>query len=240
MKIVGISDMHGIYKGFTIPKADILCICGDIVPLEHQRYVKSSDDWFINEFIPWCCKQPVNNVYLVGGNHDWFLMNRDYVINQYLMGTKITYLNNQSAEYSDDTGKIYTIFGSPDCHIFGSWAFMYEPKTELKHFRKIPKNCDILLTHDAAYNENDICLQAYNKKHIGNSELSIVLDELREENCAPKLHLTGHLHTSEHNLIDYDGIKTACVSLLNETYKLAYKPLVIDYENGNYQQKINK
>ena len=33
------------------------------------------------------------------------------------------------------------------------------------------------------------------------------------------------------NMKDYDGIKTACVSLLNETYKLAYKPLVIDYEN---------
>ena len=233
MKIVGISDMHGIYEGFIIPEADILCICGDIVPLKYQRDIELSDDWFINDFIPWCCKQPVNNVYLVGGNHDWFLMNRDYVINQYLIGTKIIYLNNQSAGYADDNGKVYTIFGSPDCHIFGNWAFMYEPETELEHFRKIPKNCDILLTHDAAYNENDVCSQApWTKfKHIGNPELDTVLQELREKKCAPKLHLTGHLHTSDHNLTDYDGIRTACVSLLNEKYDLAYKPLILDYEN---------
>ena len=234
MKIVGISDMHGVYNGFTIPKADILCICGDIVPLSLQRDIELSDDWFINDFIPWCCKQPVEQVYLIGGNHDKFLMNRKYVIDQYLMDTKINYLDNSSCEYTDNKGKVYTIFGSPDCHIFGNWSFMYEPKTELEHFRKIPKNCDILLTHDAAYGENDIILQdvPWNKhKHIGNPELTAVLDELRNEGCAPKLHLTGHLHTTEHNLTDYDGIKTACVSLLDEHYKLTYKPFVVEWSS---------
>ena len=233
MKIVGISDMHGVYDGFTIPKADILCICGDIVPLKYQRDIELSDDWFINEFIPWCRKQPVNNIYLIGGNHDWFMMNRDHVINQYLRGTKITYLNNQSAEYVDDNGKVYIIFGSPDCHMFGNWAFMYYPNTELEHFRMIPDNCDILLTHDAAYGENDVCLQApwIKDKHIGNPELTAVLDELRDEECAPKLHLTGHLHSTEHNLTDYNGIKTACVSLLDERYKLTYKPFEIEWSS---------
>ena len=69
MKIVGISDMHGVYDGFTIPKADILCICGDIIPLKIQHDIELSDDWFINNFIPWCCKQPIEQVYLIGGNH---------------------------------------------------------------------------------------------------------------------------------------------------------------------------
>ena len=183
MKIVGISDMHGVYEGFTIPKADILCICGDIIPLKYQRDIELSDDWFNNDFIQWCCKQPVKQIYLIGGNHDKFLENRKYVIDQYLMGTKINYLDNSSCEYTDDDGKIYTIFGSPDCHIFGNWSFMYKPNIELEHFRKIPKNCDILLTHDAAYGENDVCLQApwIKDKHVGNPELSIVLDELRDK-----------------------------------------------------------
>ena len=98
----------------------------------------------------------------------------------------------------------------------------------------IPKNCDILLTHDVAYNENDVCLLdvSWNKhEHIGNPELSIVLDELRDEGCAPKLHLTGHLHSTEHTLINYDGIKTACVSLLNEQYKLTYKPFIVEWSS---------
>ena len=114
MKIVGISDMHGIYKGYTIPKADILYIAPYTIEEALKEINNIPDDWFNNDFIPWCCKQPVNNIYLVGGNHDWFLMNRDYVINQYLIGTKITYLNNQSAKYTDDNGKVYTIFGSPE------------------------------------------------------------------------------------------------------------------------------
>ena len=33
------------------------------------------------------------------------------------------------------------------------------------------------------------------------------------------------------NMKNFNGIKTACVSLLNERYNLEYKPLVIDYEN---------
>lgn len=36
MKVCAISDMHGQYD-FTVPECDILCISGDIVPLEIQR-----------------------------------------------------------------------------------------------------------------------------------------------------------------------------------------------------------
>lgn len=227
MKIVGISDMHGVYEGFTIPEADILCICGDIVPLKYQRDIELSDDWFINDFIPWCCKQPVNNIYLVGGNHDFFLQNRDYVINQYLKGTKIIYLNNQSAEYADDnTGKIYTIFGSPDCHIFGHWAFMYEPNTELKHFRKIPKNCDILLTHDPIYGVCDVPRESFwnNTKHCGNKELHQVILEKDLKGIS----LCGHIHTGDKGLIKFNNLICYNVSLLNEQYKLAFDPTIIN------------
>lgn len=222
------SDMHGIIEAYNQPliPADILCICGDIVPLQYQRDIELSDDWFNNEFIPWCCKQPVNNVYLIGGNHDKFLFNRDNVIKKYLLGTNITYLNNETAQYVDENGKIYTIFGSPDCHIFGHWAFMYEPETELKHFRKIPKNCDILLTHDPIYGICDIPRESIwsNTEHCGNKELLKVIDEKEIKGIS----LCGHIHTGDRGPIDYNGLQCYNVSMIDEEYKFRYKPTIIN------------
>ncbi len=70
MKIVGISDLHGQLSGYTIPEADILCICGDISPLKFQFNIPSMDGWFKKRFIPWCQEQPVGQVYLIAGNSE--------------------------------------------------------------------------------------------------------------------------------------------------------------------------
>lgn len=226
------SDLHGQFPDIK-EEVDCVFICGDIVPLKIQREIDKSDEWFKETFIPWCQAINCKQIYLVAGNHDFSFANRDHVINQYLLGTRIVYLNNQNASYLDETtGKTWDIFGSPDCHIFGNWAFMYSPDKELEDFRKMSKDCDILLTHDAAYGENDVCEQnvPWNRhEHIGNPEMLAVLNERRDEGTAPKYHFTGHLHTSNHDLIDYNGIKTACVSLLNERYDMVYKPLIINY-----------
>lgn len=239
MIICAMSDLHGQFPNTSnIKEIDCVFICGDIFPLDIQRNMPQCYVWFEKTFIPWCQALDCKQIYLIAGNHDFRFENDDYNINIILRGTKITYLNNQTAEYLDDnTGKVWSIFGSPDTHIFGHWAFMYEPERELEDFNKMPKTCDILLTHDAAYGENDICYQdvSWNKhEHIGNPELKQVLDERRDNKCAPRWHFTGHLHTTDHNIVNYGGIKTACVSLLDEHYTMSYKPLIINLdENSN-------
>lgn len=52
MKIAAISDLHGNLS-FDVKKSDILCICGDIIPLDVQRNYQGSKDWFKKRFIPW-------------------------------------------------------------------------------------------------------------------------------------------------------------------------------------------
>ena len=74
IKICAISDMHGILD-FDIKPCDILCICGDIVPLRVQSYHDGTLKWLAKTFVPWCEKQPCDKAFLIAGNHDWIAMN---------------------------------------------------------------------------------------------------------------------------------------------------------------------
>ena len=226
MKLCAISDIHGQFENLKIDPVDILFICGDIVPLKMQRNIPQSFKWFKNKFIQWCKSQPVDQIYIVAGNHDFFLT-KERNVKELLLGTNITILYNEGAEYLDNSGKVWTIWGSPLCHIFGNWAFMYSDEYEYDKFGLMPNNLDFLITHDAAYGRNDILLDTSvpwaNGSHVGNLSLAKVLEDKH-----PKYHFTGHLHSSNHNLIDYNGTLTACVSLLDEHYKLNYQPLYLN------------
>lgn len=226
MKLCAISDIHGQFENLKIDPVDILFICGDIIPLKMQRNIPQSFKWFKNKFIQWCKSQPVDQIYMVAGNHDFFLT-KERNVKELLLGTNITILYNEGAEYLDNSGKVWTIWGSPLCHIFGNWAFMYSDEYEYDKFSLMPNNLDFLITHDAAYGRNDIILDTSvpwaNGSHVGNPSLAKVLEDKH-----PKYHFTGHLHSSNHNLIDYNGTLTACVSLLDEHYKLNYQPLYLN------------
>lgn len=229
IKVCAISDMHGNYE-FEIKPCDILFICGDIVPLRIQRNIPQSIKWFKREFIPWCQQQPADQIYMVAGNHDFFLEHNERNIRDCLLGTNITILYNESAEFADENSdRVYKIWGSPNCHIFGDWAFMYSDECNEEMYERMPKDLDFLITHDAPYGRNDVLLDGKcpwaDGSHIGNIPLR---DILYRRN--PKYHFTGHLHSTDHELKDYDGTMTACVSLLDEYYKLSYEPLYIDVE----------
>jgi hypothetical protein len=164
---------------------------------------------------------------MVAGNHDFFLEKLEHEIKEVLLGSNITILYNEQAEYLDDSGKVWTIWGSPLCHIFGNWAFMKSPKYELEQFEKIPDDLDFLITHDAAYGRSDVVLDKSvwwaDGSHIGNPELAEVLKTKH-----PKYHFFGHLHTCNHELKEFTGTMTACVSLLDENYSKVFDPLYLE------------
>lgn len=228
VKICAISDVHGQWSSVNIEPCDILFIGGDIVPLKMQRNVSQSFSWFEKKFIKWCKAQPVDQIYMVAGNHDFFLKN-EQTAKECLRGTNITILYNEGAEYLDNDGKIWTIWGSPLCHIFGNWAFMYSDEYNKEQYEKMPNNVDFLLTHDAAYEHSDQCLQFIDEEarnlHRGNIALKEVVEKKN-----PRYHFQGHLHSCNHEIVDYNGTKTVCVSLLDETYFMGYKPLYLTIE----------
>ena len=223
MKVCAISDMHGILN-FDIEPCDILCICGDIVPLRMQTYHEGTLKWLAKEFVPWCEKQPCNKVFLIAGNHDWIAMKHPEDWEAMFEGTKITYLCDAEAEYEG-----FRIYGTPWCHQFYNWAFMTSDVELAKIYNKIPYKVDILLTHDCPYGNNDVLLQEdcpwKTGDHIGCHPLGDAVD-----NKMPRYHFCGHLHSCNHEMEKRGDTEIRNVSVVNENYRLVYPPCYIDIE----------
>ena len=84
-------------------------------------------------------------------------------------------------------------------------------------------NIDIVLSHDAPYGVSDVLLQEdclwANGEHIGNHSLKKLI-----ERAQPTLACHGHLHSSNREMELLGSAKVYNVSLLNEDYKMVYKP----------------
>jgi Icc-related predicted phosphoesterase len=232
MKIAVISDLHGMLPIYPSPywegieECELLLICGDILPLRIQTNMLESRLWLTEEFKPWAASLPVEQVYFIAGNHDFWFERNDLTAHQIFSShDKVRYLKNEYVDYlSTQDSKVYRIFGTPYCHIFGNWAFMRDEETLVKKFNQIPDNIDILLSHDAPYGTSDICFEGFSasKGHIGCPELRDAIIASK-----PKYNFHGHLHTSNHEEEILGETKVYNTSILDESYNLIYKPLII-------------
>lgn len=235
MEIVAISDIHGfLEKPENMPLGDVLCICGDIVPLEYQTDTAQSIAWFCLEFVPWTDALPYKHILFCGGNHDFFLeflhnkgeqigwRSPAGVLRKLLPGNnkakhKLIYLCDNSVEIE---GKRF--YGTPWISDLSQWAF-YKNSEKLKAaYENIPKNCDVIMTHMPPKIETlgTVKQLAYNQfKDYGSQELAEVL-ETRNFKYA----ICGHVHSGQHNVIDKNNRKFVNVSIKDEGYRVFYKP----------------
>ena len=226
MKICGISDMHGQYD-FKVEPCDIVLICGDIIPLKIQKNDIQSEEWLKTFFIPWCTDLPCEKVVFIAGNHDFVFMEHPERVRDLLKDQdKVIYLECETYEYQ---GKV--IYGTPLCKKFYNWAFMSlsleDQKERYKRHLEAIGKIDIIMSHDCPYGIADVLLQKdcwwANGEHIGNKALRWFVDEAK-----PELVLEGHLHSCEHGKTMHGDTAVYNVSLLNEDYKMVYKPLYIE------------
>lgn len=253
MKVVAISDLHGLLPK-DLPAGDVLCICGDIVPLEYQNDLAQSIAWFDLEFVPWTDSLPHKKIIFIGGNHDLFLeklhlspftdwvedengprwetMHRfdtspSKVLKRLLPGTnkgkhKIVYLCDNSVEIE---GK--TFYGTPYIADLKRWAF-YREREDLKSlYNKIPKKCDVLLTHmpPKVLSMGEVLQrgQFNSGANYGSEELA---DAISQRDI--KYALCGHVHSGCHQPQELNGTTYANVSIKNEDYKEQYYPFEFD------------
>lgn len=229
MKIVNISDTHG-HLPMDLPIGDVLCICGDIVPLRFQRSDKDSMDWLVYDFIDWLwdIKKLCNykHICIVAGNHDFVFQNRSYEVQRLLEDVDgVHYLCDSSVEIE---GHIF--YGSPWCPQLKNWAFYKNREDLLNIFETMPQNIDVLMTHcPPDINQIGVVLQRnYNYlTNFGSWELS---QALRTRNI--KWVVSGHIHSGDHEVSIYNNdiciMKLANVSMKDEDYEIHYKPFIFE------------
>lgn len=239
MKIVAMSDMHGVVMP-KIEKCDVVCICGDIIPLDVQRDAMGSYKWMRDEFIPWCMDLPCERVILIAGNHDFYfqsgaigyLIDDENVVDHGAkafqrclpLPGKIVYLQDSGYEYNG-----VTFYGTPWCPDLYRWAFYGNHDRLTEIFRKIPQDVDVLLTHTPG----SMC-NGTETSHFDNGETrSFGCSELTSAVFARNIRrwICGHIHTGNHEfskLDNYAETLVANVSLIDESYMPAYTPTVFD------------
>lgn len=187
MKVAGISDLHG-YLPDNIPTCNVLCISGDIIPLNIQRNNFASLKWWLKNFCEWVSRLPCEKVIFTAGNHD-FLLEQLYQSNLY---PKFVAMLEQ---HSNDKAillinELYTYKGVkfygfpyiiPIGFQIGKWAF--EDKSESaedigEYFTLVNIQTDVLITHDNPFK---------------NTKLKHYLT------CEPKVWFYGHWHEGKSN-----------------------------------------
>lgn len=233
MKILAISDLHGELP-YISKKFDLLLICGDVCPATNHSldYQKS---WFETYFIDWVNTLPFNDewskVVMTWGNHD-FIGERVKLDELDNLSDRLVILKNDLYTFqyfdseSEETGiKELTIFGTPYCKVFGTWAFMVPDDTLNQKFSQCPENVYIFISHDSP-TINGLGTINHGKIYanpVGNRVLDLHIQRVK-----PKYFFSGHIHTGNHELTDFEGIKMANVSLLDERYFPFYNILEID------------
>lgn len=216
MKVLAISDLHGNLPK-NLPEADIALICGDIVPLVLQRDEKLVAMWMCSLFTAWAEELPVYKVFFIAGNHDCFT---DKYRRWFPKDDKVTYLEDEEIEYVHKD-KTYRIYGTPWCKKFGNWFHNLESDKLYKAMSKIPKNLDILMTHEAPFGETDRPVDS--DKHLGSDEIRQAIIEKE-----PRYVFHGHIHSGSHDISKIGTSKIYNVSILDEAYEEAYQPLVLE------------
>lgn len=226
MKVIGISDIHGYLP--ELPSCDVVCIAGDILPLEIQRNFAMSWVWLLEDFTNWANALDCKHVVFIAGNHDFVFsecgkLGMD-MRNLWKDSNKIHYLQDSFIEID---GKMF--YGTPWIPDLVGWAFYLDSNRLTDKFNMIP-NCDVLLTHcpPRLNNAGKVLQEGYNYgRDFGCEELRIVLRD-RDVKWA----LSGHVHSGEHDVTYYDHAvfgepyttNIVNVSIKDEDYKVTYKP----------------
>lgn len=229
MKICAISDIHGEYDFSYIENdTELLLIAGDVVDLYVQKFMGDSEKWFKKNFIDMMStlNDSVKKVVMIAGNHDFYLERYHSDVIDLFKENNIVFLNNSLYEYESESGQKVSIFGTPYCNIFGNWAYMLSYEKLKKKFDNIPYNVDILLSHDAPYGTNDVCLQDVHwvdHSHIGNKALAEAILEKK-----PKWNIHGHLHSASHIPEKLGDTNVVNVSMVDERYINVYNPFYFE------------
>jgi Icc-related predicted phosphoesterase len=206
MRIVLISDTHGMHRQLEVPSGDLLIHAGDIT-------LQSKPDWMYRHFNIWLGELPHRHKVVIPGNHDFLLEDH----RQRSVITNATLLIDSGVEVEG-----LKIWGSPVTPLYGGAFGKSNPEDRKKHWAQIPEDTDILITHGPPFAILD---------HGGSEERRESCPYLFEAvfRVRPRLHVFGHIHAGYGTRRTSDTIFVNA-SLMGEDGSLSRAPVVIDLQ----------
>jgi Icc-related predicted phosphoesterase len=223
MRIVCVSDTHGIAPLPVIPDCDLLLHAGDVEDAHLHPHDSSSQRRYLEQvFAPWLEAAPARHKVGIAGNHDFLGLHDPGV----LRGLPWRYLCDETVEIGG-----LTIHGSPWTRPFFDWAFMLPEDALAAKWALVPAGCDILLSHGPAYGLGDRVASEFaagRDPHQGSHSLRAAL----EAHPALRLHVFGHIHEGYgRGLLDRPGREPLAwlnAASVDERYEPGHDPLVVE------------
>lgn len=205
MRVVLLSDTHGLHEFVQVPEGDLLLHAGDMS--------KRGGLEEIERFNAWLETLPHPHKVVIAGNHDFCFELRPREARQLM--TAATYLQDEAVEIEG-----FTIYGSPWQPRFFDWAFNLDRGEPLRQvWQRIPENTDILITHGPPHGVLD---ETSRGVKAGCEELAQRLAQL-----SVKLHLFGHIHEA-YGHRHRDGTDYYNASICTLGYEPTHPPIVVD------------
>lgn len=207
MKIVAISDTHGLHDRLELPPGDMILHAGDLSKRGEEREIVSFLDWF----------QSLDYRYkiFIAGNHDFFFEKASTESIAQLIPSEVIYLNDSGV-----TIEGIRIWGSPVTPTFFDWAFNRDRGAAIsKHWELIPEGTDILMTHGPVAGILDKTIRG---EHVGCADLLKKVQELK-----PTYYIGGHIHEA-YGHEEQGGTHFLNPALLDHNYRLKNAPMVFE------------
>jgi len=207
MKIVAISDTHGLHSMLTVPPGDVLIHAGDMTGRGTLDEVRD-----FNEFLG---SLPHTHKVVIAGNHD-FCFEREREESEAEL-THCVYLQDQAV-----TIEGVRFYGSPWQPWFYDWAFNLERGAGIRvKWDLIPERTDVLITHGPPYGYGD---ETARGEVVGCRDLLEVVERIK-----PRMHVFGHIHegagTSSNGQTVFINASTCDLG-----YRPVNPPIIYEYE----------
>lgn len=230
MKILATSDTHGNLNGLSLDNVDIALFAGDIAPLKGRGswHIYDQLKWINTKFKNWCESWPDVEIVFIPGNHDFFSIAKE-CFSDVLRGHSLSIDLAKNAHMLLDASievKGLKIYGTPWVPVIShSWAFEAENDELKKKFDMIPSGLDILITHaPPRFNCIDVSLEyGVDSDKFGSAALAEAIFSKQ-----PKMCFCGHIHSGDHNMNIIGNTHVWNVSRVNESYDIAYEPVMIE------------
>jgi predicted phosphohydrolase len=227
VRVVVISDTHGLHREVMPPPGDILVHGGD--------FSNTGEPEQVSDLAEWLGALPHKEKVVIAGNHD-ITFDKEYYVdrgkdrfhpnlqqphdvdevrNKLISSSSCRYVEDAVVNVCD-----ITTYGSPWQPEFCDWAFNLQRGEECyKMWKLIPSETDILITHGPPHGHGDMTSTG---EYCGCVDLMKRIGDVK-----PRLHLFGHVH--EGYGCTTNG-KTLFVNASNcdNNYRTSQLPIVID------------